>query len=225
MDDDAKDRIRFQLPMYVGSRYGEPPSAVSSGLQGDMAKRVTIEAIIQTYGAIKNVTSPTHSSLQVTNDTEVSNRASILYESQVFLREDFVLLVDASGLETARGFFERHPNREDSFAIQLTVVPRFNLPPIPAQEFIFVVDCSGSMDGNRIVTARQSLSALLKSLPRKGTRFNIFRFGSSSTSMFRSSATYDESNVKHAVRAFDTSPVFIHNSAHRRDISKTWRPI
>ena len=225
MDDDAKDRIRFQLPMYVGSRYGQPPSAVITGLQGDMAKRVTIEAMVQTHGIIKSVTSPTHSSLKITNDEDHTNRAFVLYESQAFLREDFVLLVDAGNLENARGFFERHPDQPDSFAVQLTVVPRFNFPSIPSQEFIFLVDCSGSMSGSRITTATRSLSALLKSLPRRGTHFNIFRFGSTSTSMFQSSVAYDESNVKYAVCPFYTSSIFIPNPVYRRAIYKTRRPI
>lgn len=202
MDDDAKDRVRFQLPMYVGARYGEAPSAVITGSQAHATTRVRIEATVHTQGTIKNVTSPTHSSLRSLSERNrsVPNHASVLYESSRFLQEDFVLLIDAQGLENPRGFVERHPQQKDSFAVQLTVVPRFNLPPIPSQEYIFLVDCSGSMGGDRIVTAKQSLSALLKSLPRKGTQFNIFRFGSTCTSFLGSSKAYDESTVRRAVR-------------------------
>ncbi|KAK7680421.1 hypothetical protein QCA50_016662 [Cerrena zonata] len=201
MDDDAKDRIRFQLPMYVGSRYGDTPSAISTAFQADRTTRVTIKATIRTQGAIKKVTSPTHSQLKLTSGKgkqNTSNEASVLYESRIFLQEDFVMLVDADGLENARGFIERHPSQKDSFAVQLTVVPRFSFPPLPSQEYIFLVDCSGSMNGSRIVTASQSLSALLKSLPRNGTLFNIFRFGTTCTSLFKSSRTYDEGNLRYA---------------------------
>lgn len=202
MDDDAKDRIRFQLPMYVGSRYGDPPSGIITGFQAEPTTRVSIRATIRTQGAITKVSSPTHAQLKLTSgqgEQNTPNEASVLYESQMFLQEDFVLLVDADGLENARGFIERHPSQEDSFAVQLTVVPRFSFPPLPSQEYIFLVDCSGSMRGDRIVTASQSLSALLKSLPRKGTLFNIFRFGTTCTSLFESSRTYDESNLRYAV--------------------------
>ncbi|KAK7682854.1 hypothetical protein QCA50_014239 [Cerrena zonata] len=201
MDDDVKDRIRFQLPMYVGSRYGDPPSGIITAFQAEPTTRVSIRATIRTQGAITKVSSPTHAQLKLTSgqgEQDTSNEASVLYESQMFLQEDFVLLVDADGLENARGFIERHPSQKDSFAVQLTVVPRFSFPPLPSQEYIFLVDCSGSMRGDRIVTASQSLSALLKSLPRKGTLFNIFRFGTTCTSLFESSRTYDESNLRYA---------------------------
>ena len=51
-------------------------------------------------------------------------------------------------------------------------------------EFIFVVDCSGSMrDENKIGLARQAMLVFLKSLPLN-CHFNIIRFGSQYKSLF-----------------------------------------
>lgn len=66
-------------------------------------------------------------------------------------------------------------------------------------EFIFVVDCSGSMeDENKIELARQAILLFLKSLPVK-SHFNIIRFGSSHTSLFNSvTSVYNEKNARQA---------------------------
>ncbi len=50
-------------------------------------------------------------------------------------------------------------------------------------EFVFVVDCSGSMGGMRITEARRAMKLFLMSLPAP-CLFNIFRFGSSFQQLF-----------------------------------------
>ena len=46
------------------------------------------------------------------------------------------------------------------------------------REVIFLMDCSGSMQGDSIHEAKRALEACLRGL-EKGTLFNIYRFGSS----------------------------------------------
>ena len=66
-------------------------------------------------------------------------------------------------------------------------------------EFIFVVDCSGSMgDENKIGLARQAMLLFLKSLP-VNCHFNIVRFGSQYKSLF--SNTTDIHNEENAGQA------------------------
>jgi len=66
-------------------------------------------------------------------------------------------------------------------------------------EFIFVVDCSGSMrDENKIGLARQAMLVFLKSL-RLDSHFNVIRFGSSHQSLFTEvTAVYNEQNAQKA---------------------------
>ena len=66
-------------------------------------------------------------------------------------------------------------------------------------EFVFIVDCSGSMgDENKIGLAREAMLLFLKSLPI-GCYFNIIRFGSSYKSLFSDMTTiYNEDNVRQA---------------------------
>jgi hypothetical protein len=51
------------------------------------------------------------------------------------------------------------------------------------QEFIFIVDRSGSMGGDRIQSAREALLLFLKSLPIS-CYFNIVSFGSQFQALF-----------------------------------------
>ena len=61
-------------------------------------------------------------------------------------------------------------------------MPHFLNKPINS-DFIFIVDCSGSMSGSRIQNASECLSIFLHSLPI-GCNFNIIMFGSNYRSVF-----------------------------------------
>jgi hypothetical protein len=66
-------------------------------------------------------------------------------------------------------------------------------------EFIFVVDCSGSMaDENKIGFARQAMLLFLKSLPLN-CHFNIIQFGSTYQTLFNNvTAIYDKEHAQQA---------------------------
>ena len=53
-------------------------------------------------------------------------------------------------------------------------------------DYVFFLDRSGSMNGNRINKAKEALILFLKSLP-PDSYFNVISFGSSSEKMFGSS--------------------------------------
>ncbi|XP_061434515.1 von Willebrand factor A domain-containing protein 5A-like [Lethenteron reissneri] len=65
-------------------------------------------------------------------------------------------------------------------------------------EFIFLVDCSGSMEC-RMVYAKETLMLLLKSLPL-GCFFNVYAFGSSYDSFFPESREYSQASMAEALK-------------------------
>ncbi|RXG68986.1 von Willebrand factor A domain-containing protein 5A, partial [Armadillidium vulgare] len=66
----------------------------------------------------------------------------------------------------------------------------------PFNEIILVVDRSGSMEGSKIVKAKNTLLLFLKSLP-PGCRFNIVSFGSDFETLFESSSErYTDSTLQ-----------------------------
>ena len=76
-------------------------------------------------------------------------------------------------------------------------------PKLPSSEstnseFVFVVDCSGSMSGNSIQKASECLEFFVKSLPAD-SYFNVVRFGSSYEKLFENSVQYDDQTSEKAV--------------------------
>eukprot|EP00058_Branchiostoma_floridae_P006994 XP_002592482.1 hypothetical protein BRAFLDRAFT_68970 [Branchiostoma floridae] len=86
--------------------------------------------------------------------------------------------------------------------VMLTFVPDLSREDLVANcgEFIFILDRSGSMSGNKIKNARETLLLFLKSLPI-GCYFNIVGFGSTHESLFKGSEKYDNKSLKTACKA------------------------
>lgn len=63
---------------------------------------------------------------------------------------------------------------------------------------IFVIDCSGSMSGNKIEQAKNALTLFLKSLDTN-TKYNIITFGDEYKLMYTESQDYTEANLKNTL--------------------------
>jgi hypothetical protein len=76
--------------------------------------------------------------------------------------------------------------------------PQFSDSDRENDEFIFVIDCSGSMGGRRIAQARECLGLFIRSLPANSF-FNLVRFGSRFDTVFPEAVTYTEATSKQAL--------------------------
>lgn len=197
MDADLPDQVRLQLPMSIGMRYGTVPKHLTNVLRAP-ANRISISVDVRMQGMVKSITSPTHPTLILGPNDSPTVPSTAVYHSRHFLSQDFVICIKAEGLDAPRCFAQRAS--DGSVAMQLSIVPKFNLPPIPVQEYIFLVDRSGSMDYGRIAMARKTMVMLLRSLPTHGTHFNIFSFGGHCDSLWPDSIIYDQYALGAAVR-------------------------
>ena len=201
-DDELLNQIRFSLPTYVGERYGVAPTAVHD--QGSLKRyaKFTLTADIQTTSAIEQVASPSHIVKVVPQKSDALRshcRVSLDSAANARLDKDFVLSIKASKLDAPRCVAEVLPSK-CSVALSLTLVPRFGVQPIDSQEYIFLIDRSGSMGGQyKMDYAKKALLIMLKSLPTAGTTFNIFSFGSTSSSLWPASQSYSEASLSTAV--------------------------
>lgn len=64
-------------------------------------------------------------------------------------------------------------------------------------EFIFIIDRSGSMYGDRIKNARVALSSFLGELP-PNTKFNVISYGSNHKWLYKEAKESTEDNIKGA---------------------------
>jgi len=212
MNDDNPDEIRLHLPMHIGDRYGPQSPALDGATQPSSSTRIRITTSIQSYSTLRTVFSPSHGSEVVETryrthrGTLSRHRTTVRFKSRNFLAKDFVVVVQAERLDSPRCFAELDETRRNqengvTLALQLVLIPKFRLPPIPAQEYLFVIDRSGSMAGAPIMTATRTLNMLLRMLPNEGTLFNIYSFGSSHSSLWPSSRIYDQNTLEAAVRS------------------------
>ena len=204
MDDELADQVRFQIPMALGLRYGTTPSALDGAASPSIRTRVKITVDIQMSGRLRDVRSPTHAIAPLIlhkkhNGRLSRRRATVKFRSPEFLQDDFVLIVHADGLDAPRCFIEHDNRGSGTVAMQLTIIPKFKLPPRPAQEYIFVVDRSGSMSNSRIETAKKTLNMLLRMLPNDSTMFNIVSFGSHADSLWQRSQGYSQLTLNQSV--------------------------
>ncbi|KAF7350214.1 hypothetical protein MVEN_01324500 [Mycena venus] len=153
-EDEENDSVRFHLPVHIGARYGQTPADFTPA-PSSSSPFLTISATVEALAPISSIGSPTHKvstemgpdpSLPNFKDLPFSNYARVSLSSSTALDKDFVLTFKSTGLDAPRCVAEHHPTN-DTTALALTFVPRFTLPDLERQEFILVVDRSGSMEG------------------------------------------------------------------------------
>ena len=80
--------------------------------------------------------------------------------------------------------------------IAISSYPSFETKVETNSEYVFVVDCSGSMSGSRIRNAAKCMKIFIHSLP-ENCKFAIWRFGSNCECMVESS-DYNSENIRNA---------------------------
>ncbi|GAA6037833.1 hypothetical protein JCM8097_005062 [Rhodosporidiobolus ruineniae] len=214
---ETSDSIRFHLPSRVGARYGGPPAGLF-GAAAPVAQTASnapfdLRVNIELASPISKISCPSHavetslgppSSPPNASSLPFAHYARLSFSTPTTLERDFILELHSPGLDKPRCLAERHPVA-DTAAVSLTLVPRFKLPDVEGQEFVFLVDRSGSMQGSRIEMARKALVVLLRSLPHKGTAFNVVSFGSSNQHLWpEGSRPYNQSTLDEATRHVDS---------------------
>ena len=127
--------------------------------------------------------------------------------------QDFVLeyQISEEDLKKPRLLLESHPKFKNDYCLYYTFNPSRQIENLkniidnPINEemkgnFIFLIDRSGSMYGNRIQMAKQSLIYFLKSLQENGSKFNIISFGSGFCALFNENKLVNDENINEALK-------------------------
>ena len=115
---------------------------------------------------------------------------------------DFILRYRLAGEKIASGLILYEGEGENFFLYMAQPPERVTSAELPAREYIFVVDVSGSMEGFPLNTARQLLRDLIGQL-RPTDLFNVVLFAGDSTVLSERSLPADQQNLANAIRLVD----------------------
>jgi Ca-activated chloride channel family protein len=207
------EKIRFFLPTTISPRYIPDHMDDADGIPQeeklhppyalDVPYGLSLYINVHDGKSLKSIASPSHA-IQIDLERDPV-RLSFVSET-VRMDRDFILYLQRSEA-TPAGKAYRFQEGNDTF-VHLDICPQSQGPPrepgsedrrgSSKKEVIFLLDCSGSMMGDSITEAKKAMEICLRGLA-KGTRFNIYRFGSSFDSLFTEPVDYTESSLERAV--------------------------
>jgi len=184
----------FVYPMVVGPRYnpaglhegvgaapaGAPPGASQQRTEVQYlrpeqiaANDISVEVAIDAGAEIGQISSPTHA----IRATQLAGGKAVvtLSPNDRIPNRDFVLRYKVAGEKIRAGLAVHRDETGGTFA--LLIHPPDTLKDVPrtAREMIFVIDCSGSMNGRPLDVAKRALVKCLKRLEPDDS-FQILRF-------------------------------------------------
>ncbi|ESO09061.1 hypothetical protein HELRODRAFT_74072, partial [Helobdella robusta] len=203
----ADGSLKFVLPTLLNPRYN--PDVSKGGLEKSPSiKRVA--ACDQPYEFVVNATISGLDILNVTSFKDKILSSLVNGSTEVKLQDKFVadhdFELEIAIKEPHKPFAVMEKGSEDKDGIlkqdivMLNFVPELDESAMSSQhEFLFVIDRSGSMDGSRIESAKESLLLFLKSLP-PDCYFNIIGFGSTFELLFKEgSEKYTKESLEKAL--------------------------
>lgn len=178
--------VRFRLPTDVAPKYTPAGSTSLPGGQNFLYEGVLIKLKTRMSLPLVKVESATHSIS--TSGLLVDGMASVLVTATDPLDRDLVVAFTMEESAEPQIYVEES-DLYNTMAMMLSIVPNIedfaNLGTAPAQEFIFMVDRSGSMT-DKMVQVRMGLRQIIELLP-EGSLFNFIGYGSSYTPLFSES--------------------------------------
>ncbi len=170
------------------------PFLAASDIPYKWDARVTIRADT----GIRGIQSSSHKIVIAGKEGERSISVA-LAEKQVPDR-DFVLKYQTEGINRPAVCIQQAKEFAPEYAALLTFCP----PEVAAKstgvgEYLFVLDCSGSMSGGRIEMAKKALETFLKGLP-PNSYFNVIQFGTTFSMFFPESVMLNPDEIKCAMK-------------------------
>ncbi|WP_386070365.1 VIT domain-containing protein [Tahibacter sp. UC22_41] len=198
----------FFLPTTRGAP-GGGESAAQHAVKASAAAEVTdysfaLAARLRGAAPLAEIASPSHRIDVQRGDARQATITLSPDEAKAATR-DFVLRFSYAGGAVAEGV-QLYPGTPEQFFL-LTLQPPASVLPeqVPAREYVFVVDVSGSMAGAPLDLAKLVLRELLAGM-RPQDRFNVVLFaGAASTLEAKASLAGTPDNLQRAVRFIDAA--------------------
>lgn len=194
------DALRLSIPTTVSPRYvpdgpaevGQPEGErvnpphwpeVPYGLQ----LALDVDA-----GDLRRIESPSH---PVRVELRDGGARVELASENVALDRDVVVLIERRDPRKPELRVAREPDGRR--VAMVTFMPELASERDVGHEVLFLVDCSGSMQGDSIEQARKALALCIRALGSEDT-FNVLRFGSSFDALWDAPRQYDDKSLEQA---------------------------
>jgi Ca-activated chloride channel homolog len=199
-------------PTVVGPRYSSPSDTSASKEDGSVKTPYTrqgeqplsalhITARVSAGVPIQDLSCTSHQIFPQWQSPAIAQLT--LDDSDPFQgNRDFVLRYRLAGDKIASGLLLFQGENENFFLYMAQPPERVTNEEIPAREYIFVVDVSGSMNGFPLNTAKQLLKDLIGQL-RPTDLFNVVLFAGDSTVLSEKSLPATEESVSTAIRLLE----------------------
>ena len=147
---------------------------------------------------LQKVTSNTHK-IDINYPDITSAEVSISKNEINPANRDFILNYSLRGKKIQSGLLLYEGIKENYFAFMVEPSMNFTQKEIPAREYLFVVDVSGSMSGYPLEVSKNLMRNLLGNL-KKGDLFNVQLFASTSQILSKSSVKATKENISKAIQ-------------------------
>jgi Ca-activated chloride channel family protein len=190
----------FVFPMVVGPRFNPPGStdgvgAVASGKTGISGQKTEVQYLkpsersghdislavdIDAGVTIEQLVCTSH---VITNSSPASDKRTVKLSSLDSIpNKDFVLRYKVAGRTVKSALVTHRDERGGFFTLMLYPPDNLSYLKRAPMEMIFVLDCSGSMNGKPIAKAKQAITRALKKL-QPGDTFQVIRFSNNASQL------------------------------------------
>jgi hypothetical protein len=215
--------FKLQFPMVVAPRYmpGEPIGKDGTGWSPDTdqvpdASRIS-PPVVPNHRLGTNIRLkvnldaglPIHSVRSLQHQVDMYQTSNDSYQITLARNDeipnrDFILEYKVADVKPRASMIVSRPVGGSSYFLMMALPPAEVLPSdMRAKEMIFVIDTSGSMEGPKIIQARNALRTCLHGLNPQDS-FNIIRFSSDFQVFSRNSVDFTQDNVDRADQFIDS---------------------
>lgn len=196
---------QFVAPSVVGPRFtGENSKSEESFSMPYTAKGISdtfdfdMTVILNAGMIIQNVSSGSHK-VNVNYPNAKTAKIFLSKRNENPSNRDFILNYNLRGNQIQTGMLLYEGEEENFFTFQMEPTKKVVLEDVPAREYLFIVDVSGSMNGYPLKVSKELMRNLLCGLRMTDT-FNVQLFASSSTMFSTVPVETNEQNIEAAIR-------------------------
>ncbi len=203
---------QFAFPTVVGPRYMSPSEDASADNNqwvetpylpngNTPSSKYNITVNLSTGVPIAELSCKSHE-IHVEQPSETTARITLANPEDYAGNRDFILKYKLTGEEIHSGIMLSKGETENYFMVTVQPPEHYVPDDIPAREYIFVLDVSGSMNGYPLDTAKVLIKDLVSNL-RETDTFNLILFSGASVQMSEKSVPATAANIRKAVSLID----------------------